>query len=419
MRYLNLIGGLLVAAILAGCETAQIDRYLTPELGTAIGGLIGAKITGTTYNGPIPVPLPGRSGSGAPSQAGYGGAGAAAQAQGGMPNTPECQAYMQYAMGPYSPSKSHSGLMQMYQRCVQSGSRQAAGCPSGYYSNGQSCAPLSAGAELCGIGGYCPQGTRCRPDGGCDAITDSGKKLEDILEELDKGTRSKEQLEVLERVNRDLDEHRASGQKAPDGQGAETAGTQPPSGSSQSGAPAQTATPQTAQDNPADTVSSEPFTGEMTHPVYKNTSVIGDGQTAQPASGGSAASPSKSGNTTSFVQDWLDGKPVDPVKLSPDARRKYYEQKAKAEAAARVEAARQGQAEERAYQTTFGRASRYNTAGETESPTPARTTPAPVGAPAAEDDPGFVDMLSHTPLRADADLTPPIGQQQEEPPSYK
>lgn len=70
--------------------------------------------------------------------------------------------------------------------------------------------------------------------------------------------------------------------------------------------------------------------------------------------------------STSIVQDWVDGRPLDPMKLPPDQRQKYYERKAQQEREDAA-AARAGELEaERAYQTTFGRAARFN-----ETPEPA------------------------------------------------
>jgi hypothetical protein len=436
MRYFKLIGGLLLVGFLTGCETTQVDRYLTPELGTAIGRVIGAKITGTTYNGPIPLPFPGQGSSGSSSQpgyggagTGYGGAGAVSQLPDGMPSTPECQDFWRYARSDSCSSDrvmlgigtcNVSLVQQKAAACNASGSRQPAGCPSGYFNDGRSCAPVPAGAEACAIGGYCPQGMQCRPNGGCQATREVKQEIDDLRKKLEKdNANSEEKQEILQRVNKELDEHRASSQNASTEQGTGAAGTSP-SGSSGAPSPVQNTPPQTAQGKPAGGpgASSEPFAGTMTHPVYKTTPAINSGQGAQPASGGAAA-PSKSGNTTSFVQDWLDGKPVDPVKLSPAARQKYYEQKARDEAAARAEAARRGQAEERAYQTTFGRASRYNTTAEEAPTAPSKTIPAAADNLDAEDDPSLVDRLSNTKYRVDSDLTPPIGQPQEEPPSYK
>jgi len=429
MRYLKPISGLLLICLLSGCETAQMDRYLTPELGdavgAAIGGIIGAKIGGTTYNGPIPIPLPSRGTSGSPPSAGYGGAGAGS-VPAGVPNTRECQEFWDMVYGSCSSTRAMYGtcnvplLQQKAAACNASGSRQMADCPAGYFNNGRTCAPLPAGATQCAVGGYCPQGTQCRPNGGCEASRDAKQGLEDIRKKIEKDNADSEQKqEVLQRVSKDLDEHRAASQNAPDGQGTAASGASASSNSG-TGSPAQKAPPQTAQENPARSpgAASEPFTGEMTHPVYKKTPITSGGQGAQSASGG-GASPSKSGSTTSFVQDWLDGKPVDPVKLSPEQRRKYYEQKAKEEAAARAEAARRGQAEEAAYQTTFGRASKYNTTTEEVPAAPSTTPTAPASIPPAEDDPSLIDWLSHTPARVDSDRMSNGQQPQDEPPPYK
>ena len=113
------------------------------------------------------------------------------------------------------------------------------------------------------------------------------------------------------------------------------------------------------------------------------------------------------------------GKPVDPVKLSPDARHQYYERKAKEEAAARAQASRQKQAAERTYQATFGRASKYDTPVEKGPEGSGKPATEPAGTPAAADDPSLAGKLPNSRLRVDSDLTPPIGQQQDEAPSYK
>ncbi len=70
--------------------------------------------------------------------------------------------------------------------------------------------------------------------------------------------------------------------------------------------------------------------------------------------------------TTSAVQDWLAGRPVDPMKLPPDARRQYYEQKARQDIEAQSEAIRKEQAAERAHQETYGQVARDNAPPEPE-----------------------------------------------------
>lgn len=426
MRYLKLIGSLLLAGFLAGCETAQMDRYLTPELGdalgTAIGGVIGAKIGGTTYNGPIAIPLPSHGGSSSPSSAGYGGAGAGS-APAGVPNTPECRQFWDMVYGSCSSSRAMYGtcnvplLQQKAAACNASGSRQIAGCPAGYFNNGRTCAPLPAGATQCAVGGYCPQGTQCRPNGGCEATRSAMEDIEDFRKKLEKDNAdSAKKQEVLQRVDKELEAHRASGG---------TASTRPqsstPAGdsaaSSHNAPSAAGASGTVASRAPAE-AQHEPFTGEMTHPVYKNAPAINDGQGTPSLSRGSA--PASSRKPTSFVQDWLDGKPVDPVKLSPEQRRKYYEQKAKAEAAARARTSRKTQAADRAYRETFGGAGPNGTAG-TEPDASGTSSGPSAGKPAedSEDSPSLLEKTSNTWLRPDEDFTPPIEAQGSEPKTYK
>lgn len=105
--------------------------------------------------------------------------------------------------------------------------------------------------------------------------------------------------------------------------------------------PRNTPAPQTT---PADTVSSS-------YPVNRT---------------GDVAPPPGQQATTSAVQDWLAGRPVDPMKLPPDARRQYYEQKARQDIEAQSEAIRKEQAAERAYQETYGQAARDNAPPEPE-----------------------------------------------------
>ncbi|MEQ8951921.1 MAG: hypothetical protein RIE76_15635, partial [Parvibaculum sp.] len=241
--------------------------------------------------------------------------------------------------------------------------------------------------------------------------------IEDFRKKLEKDNAdSAKKQEVLQRADKELEAHRASNG---------TASTPPQTSipasdsaaSSRSAPSAAGASGTVASRAPAE-AQHEPFTGEMTHPVYKKTPAINDGQgTPSPSSGNAAAS---SGKTTSFVQDWLDGKPVDPVKLSPEQRRKYYEQKAEAEAAARAQASRQTQAADRAYRETFGGAAPNGAAG-TEPPATG-TSPAPSAAkPAAEDEasPSLLEKSSNTWLRPDEDFTPPIEAQGSEPRTYK
>ena len=116
----------------------------------------------------------------------------------------------------------------------------------------------------------------------------------------------------------------------------------------------------------------------------------------------------------------LDGKPVDPVKLSPEQRRKYYEQKAKDEAAARAQASRKTQAADRAYRETFGGAGPNGTAG-TEPDASGTSSGPSAGKPAedSEDSPSLLEKTSNTWLRPDEDFTPPIEAQGSEPKTYK
>ena len=95
------------------------------------------------------------------------------------------------------------------------------------------------------------------------------------------------------------------------------------------------------------------------------------------------------------------------------------ERKAKEEAAARAQASRQKQAAERTYQATFGRASKYDTPVEKGPEGSGKPATEPAGTPAAADDPSLAGKLPNSRLRVDSDLTPPIGQQQDEAPSYK
>ena len=429
MRYLKLIGSLFLVSLLTGCETAQMDRYLTPELGdalgTAIGGVIGAKIGGTTYNGPIAIPLPSHGGSTSPSSAGYGGVGTGS-VPGGVPNTPECRQFWDMVYGSCSSSRAMYGtcnvplLQQKAAACNASGSRQMAGCPAGYFHNGRTCAPLPAGATQCTVGGYCPQGTQCRPNGGCEATRSAMEDIEDFRKKLEKDNAdSAKKQEVLQRVDKELEAHRASNGTASTGPQTSIAASD--SAASSRSAPSAAGASGTVASNAPDATPEaqhEPFTGEMTHPVYKKAPSINNGQgTPSPSSGNAAAS---SGKTTSFVQDWLDGKPVDPVKLSPEQRRKYYEQKAKDEAAARAQASRKTQAADRAYRETFGGAGPNGTAG-TEPDASGTSSGPSAGKPAedSEDSPSLLEKTSNTWLRPDEDFTPPIEAQGSEPKTYK